>query len=640
MTRNNLFLRRLVICTEQGKTAYDQAFHRGVNIIHGQNSSGKSTIVRFIFFVLGGYYIDFVPEALKCRVVFAEVETGGKVYVLKRYLERRQDGRVNGKAPIYIYFGSMAEYHEDPRSASVKWQKYGYDTTNETRSFSNVLFQLMGLPEMRADSNITMYQILRLIYLDQESPLSSLFYFDQWDTQITRETVAELLMGLYNDDLSQAKLDRIALGKQIEELDQAMKTTRKHMPSTASLSTAHLQTLIDNKKKEIEEVTLKVKELREGEAVREIQVREYQRLQADVQALRERVAAVADEIAGLKTDIQDSTYFIRSLQRKIEAVDRSIATRQYFDNLHLAYCPECLSKIEDNAPEGHCRLCKAPIDNSGGRSQAERIKLELGFQIRESQSIQDANKTLLKKKQSEQEALGRDLQLAQERYDYALRNVRSTRDEEIDKLIQHRGFMEGEVAQFLTMMETAADYEKMVSEKNRLTARDEQLQRYIDEAEKQIKNRRVLIERSIRRNGIYLLQHDQDRQAEFRAATDFKMDYAQNAVYLSDRQIKLSASSAFYLKMAARFAFFLSSVEEDGMMYPRLLFSDNMEDKGMEEDRSRNFQRILVQRLKEMGRTDYQVIFATSNIAPELNTPEYTIGEYYTQSNKSLKNVN
>ena len=84
----------------------------------------------------------------------------------------------------------------------------------------------------------------------------------------------------------------------------------------------------------------------------------------------ERVAAVDDEIAGLKTDIQDSTYFIRSLQRKIEAVDRSIATRQYFDNLHLAYCPECLSKIEDNVPGGHSRLCKAPIDNSGDRSQA------------------------------------------------------------------------------------------------------------------------------------------------------------------------------------------------------------------------------------------------------------------------------
>ena len=36
---------------------------------------------------------------------------------------------------------------------------------------------------------------------------------------------------------------------------------------------------------------------------------------------------------------------------------------------------------------------------------------------------------------------------------------------------------------------------------------------------------------------------------------------------------------------------------------------------------------------------DYQLIFATSMIAPELNKPEYTVGDYYTRENKSLKNV-
>lgn len=637
MTQNNLFLRRLVIITEQGKTAYDQTFHKGVNIIRGQNSSGKSTIIRFIFFVLGGCYSDFVPEALECKAVFAEVEANGQILVLKRLLERRKDGRVNGKAPIYIYFGSINDYHNDGRAKDEKWQKFGYDTTPNQRSFSNVLFHVMGLPEMRADSNITMYQILRLIYLDQESPLSSLFFFDQWDTQITRDTVAELLMGLYNEDLSQAKLERIALGKKIEELEQTMKLIRKHLPPSASLSTMHIQGLIDNKKKEIEEVSAQVKTLREGEAVRKIEVREYQRLQKEVETLREQCAKLDDEMTELKADIQDSTFFIRSLQKKMEAVAHSIATREYFDNLHLEICPECLSRIEDNEEEGVCRLCKNPIDSSGGKSQATRIKLELDFQIRESQSIQDANRRLLKQKEAERDGLQRDLDLAQAKYDYALRNVRSTRDEEIDKLIEERGYKEGEITQYLTMMETAAEYEKMVKELNRLTASNEELTRYVDEVERTIKNRRVLVERAIKNNGIYLLKHDQDRQAEFRNATDFKMDYAQNIVFLTDRHIKLSASSAFYLKMAARFAFFLSSVQEKEMMYPRLLFSDNMEDKGMEENRSRNFQRILVQRLQEIGNKDYQVIFATSNIAKELDTPEYTIGEFYTETNKSLK---
>lgn len=123
--------------------------------------------------------------------------------------------------------------------------------------------------------------------------------------------------------------------------------------------------------------------------------------------------------------------------------------------------------------------------------------------------------------------------------------------------------------------------------------------------------------------------------------------------------------------MEARFAFFLASVQVDSMMYPRFFLSDNMEDKRMEENRSRNFQNILVRRLKEleakkklenkslnlepcavghehlMNRSNeannlepsYQVIFATSNIANELNKPEYTVGDYYSQANKSLKNV-
>ena len=117
----------------------------------------------------------------------------------------------------------------------------------------------------------------------------------------------------------------------------------------------------------------------------------------------------------------------------------------------------------------------------------------------------------------------------------------------------------------------------------------------------------------------------QERQQEFMHASDFKVNYKQNLAYISNQRIKLSASSAFY-------------------------FSDNMEDKGMEEERAKNFQRMVVRRLQELEtgnlnpetgtlEPNYQLIFATSNIADELNTPAYTIGEEYSQSNKSLKNI-
>lgn len=651
MMHNNLFLNRLIIVTDEGKTAYDELFHRGVNIIHGQNSSGKSTIVRFIFFALGGSYGDFVPEALRCRYVMAEVEINGNVYTLKRYLEKTDDGkRVNKKASMYIYYGSIAELEKDQRSE--KWQMFGYNTTANRRSFSNVLFELLRLPEVKEGSNITMHQILRLIYLDQESPLSSLFFFEQFDQPFTRETVAELLMGLYDGQLSDAKLNRIKLEGRIDELKQSIKITGQFLDNPVKQSPAFLQQQIETLKQEINAISDEVRQLRNAElSTINSQLStdsklytlnsklEYERLQAQVSSLRQELVTTENEIARLKADIQDSNYFIRALQQKIEAVDRSIATREYFDKLHLEYCPECLSPIDTHVEEGRCPLCKSEIDNSKGKSQAMRIKLEMQFQIRESQQLLDYNNEQLKQHNDRRAALQREVAEAQAKYDYAVRNVRSTHDERIDELIQTKGYKEGEIAQFLTLLESAEKYQRLKQELADAEQERDNLNRYISAAEQRIRQQRALIERTIRDNGLYLLKNDQARQDEFGSATSLTLDYGQNIIYLDDGHTKLSASSSFYLKMAARFAFFLASVQVDSMMYPRFFLSDNMEDKGMEENRSRNFQNILVRRLADMHKNDYQVIFATSNIANELNKPEYTVGDYYSQANKSLKNV-
>lgn len=635
--QNSLFLRRMIVVGSDNRYAYDEEFHHGVNIIRGQNSSGKSTIIRFIFFVLGGCYSDFVPEAMACKSVIAEVEINGTLLTLKRELEKTDDGRVNKYAPMYIYYGGIEDYKADNRPA--KWQKFGYKTTSDRRSFSNALFEAMGLPEFKAESNITMHQILRLIYLDQESPLSSLFFFDIFDKEIIRETVAELLMGLYSEDLSQAKLDQIAVNRRIEETNHSIRVTREFLSDPTLQSPVFINAQIESISKEIEAITQQVKSLREGEAVKKIKMMEYQKLQSQVARLRNLLVAADSEIARLKADIQDSKFFVEALQRKIEAVERSIATREYFDQLHLEYCPECLTKIEDNVEEGHCRLCKSPIDNTKGKSQALRIKLELEFQIRESQSLLMKDEDTLRQKQDEHRSLQRQLAAAQHRYDAAVANVRSTQDERIDELLQEKGYKEGEANQFRTMLEQAEKYERLVHELAELKKRNDDLSRFIAAFVAKIKKERIKIETSITDNGVYLLKNDQDRQEEFRNATSFTMNFKQNMVYLTDQHIKLSASSSFYLKMAARFALFFASLQNDSMMYPRLLFSDNMEDKGMEEDRAKNFQRIVVRRLEELKNRDYQLIFATSNIAEELDKPEYTIGEYYTQDNKSLKHV-
>lgn len=643
MMPNNLFIRRLLVFTEEKQIAYDQRFHRGINIIRGQNSSGKSTIIRFIFFALGGCYGDFVPEALKCSHVVVEIEINGVVVTLKRELEKKGNGTVNPNAPMFIYYGSIDEYDADQHVA--KWTCYGYKMSNDSRSFSNVLFEIMGLPEMKADSNITMHQILRLIYLDQESPTSSLFMFEQFDKEITRQTTADLLMGLYDETLSESKLRKLSIDKKLGELKQQIEYLGAFLPDNVQKSSKAIQAKIDTLHTEIDTIQQKIKSLREEASTEKVKKMEYQELQQRVVSLRLDLVNTEASIANIEAELNDSEFFISSLKKKIEAIEHSIATRDYFGSIHLEFCPECLSPIDNKVEDGHCHLCKSPIDNSKGKSQAMRIKMELDFQLRESIALLNRLKESLNEKRTNRIVLQSKLRSAQKEYDNAVHNVRSTQEEKIDELLRDKGFNEGDIMRYNDMLEKALQYEQLLAQQTQLTDERNTLDEYITKAEKQICAQRFKIEASLRQNGVYLLHHDQDRQSEFKNADDLVLSFKQNQVFLTNRKIKLSASSDFYLKMAARFAFFLSSIQNDSMMYPRLILSDNMEDKGMEDSRSQNFQKIIVDRLNQIeaekqvkaDAPDYQVIFATSMIAPELDDPKYTIGENYTIENKSLK---
>lgn len=172
-----------------------------------------------------------------------------------------------------------------------------------------------------------------------------------------------------------------------------------------------------------------------------------------------------------------------------------------------------------------------------------------------------------------------------------------------------------------------------------LIKKESELTRFIKAKTELLKQRRLEVDKTVSQTGIYLLKHDELRQAEFQSVDDFTIDYKQNIAYISNKYVKLSASSGFYLKMAARFAIFLASLKDSDMRYPRLLFSDNMEDKGMEENRAKNFQRTIIKYLQETGKDNYQLIYATSMCAEEYDNDKYVIGEKYSEKNKSLKNL-
>lgn len=640
MMRNNLFLRRLLIYTEEGKIAYDEEYHKGINIIRGDNSSGKSTITHFIFFVLGGSFSDFVPEAKKCSRVIAEVEMNGAVFTIKRYIEKDEHDIVNAKAAIYIFWGNLNESLNQFENKG--WQKFGYNAMDNRKSFSNVFFDNLGLPIVKGDSNITMHQILRLLYIDQESPTSSLFYYEHFDSQLTRETVADLLLGVYNEELYDNKKRLIYAEKEFENVKSELKATLQFFPDKHLLDTRHLRTIIENKEKEVHDIEERIIQIRHDAEEVKYDADEklnFQKINNVSIQQRYLVVKIENEINDLKADIIDSEFFIETLSNKISALRNSIKTRDFLGNLPLEYCPECLTKIRTNSDKMICSLCKEPIDESFGVVQARRMELETGFQINESQKILDSNKRKLIELESKYEAEILKLQELQRQVNAALKDIKTFGQEKLDQLYVSKGFVEGEILQFKSFIENAELYGKLEERKNNLEKEISSLKGYIFNTEKQQTQLKNEINLKIKEEGLYLLNNDLDRQEEFKNANEFYIDYANNIAFLSNKYAKYSASSNFYLKVTARFAIFLASLSINRMRYPRFIFADNMEDKGIEPKRAQNLQKIIIDRVLNYSPEQYQIIYTTSYITEELNNSPYVVGEYYKKENPSLKNI-
>ena len=629
-------IQRLKVITRNGQTAYDEYFHKGINIIRGENSSGKSTITHLLFFGLGGSYSDFVIEAKRCQYVYTQIDINGCVITLKRELKLSDDGRVDSMVGLTIFWGDIDETLKNACESNY----FGYRATDKTKSFSNALFEIMDMPLVVGDNNITMHQLLRLMYVDQESPTGSLFMYEQFDSQTTRETVAELLMGIYDADLYISKLNIKEYKKQLDDVSVEIKAIKTSFSRPEECSSMFLKNTIKNKEAEIVKLSEYITKKRTGQEVKTKYSKKIDRLKESVVKLRLLYSRLLNDQNYLQSEIDDTEMFIIALENRQKALADSISVRKSLEGLVLDFCPECLTKLDNHVENGHCRLCKAPIDNTKGIRQAKRYELDLSFQIKESKIVLEQLNTELVEKKSAISGTKSELDTYETLLTQELKSTISPQDEEVDEMIYHKGLIEGEILQYRTMLERASYYEGLIEKKEQLQSLIAKEERFINAKEAQQQKNRAIVENKIKEIGIYFLQHDLQRQQEFTQADEFNVDFSNNIVYLSNKHSKYSASSNFYLKIVARFALFMASLEIPFMRFPHFIFADNMEDKGIEIGRAQNFQKVLINKLSEYDINNYQVIYTTSYITEALDNSPYVVGEKYTKDNKSLKNVN
>lgn len=623
--RPTVILLRLVV-TKGGARVFDEKFHFGLNVIRGENGSGKTTIADFIFFALGGETPHWRAEAALCDYVYAEVRINGEVATLRRQVEQEP------RRPMAIFWGSF----EKAESTETEWQLYPYSGTAAKESFSQVLLKAAEIPEVKGalSAKVTLHQIMRLVYVDQKTDYEQLFRSDPFDPQLTREAVGDLLCGVYDDRLYEAELqrsekeaDRVKLGSELKAMFAILGS---EVPDAAGL--------IEQKsrlEREREEAYARYTAIQTGPipAPGDTLAERRAQIARDLAKQNEGVKDLEDRIASATVEAADRQQFLDALKARLAAVDESQAVHNSLGMFSFKFCPACYAPLSE--ADGNCHLCKGPTEDRPGQNLL-RLRHELEQQIRESEEMQ---KSLARETNSLssllQPALDRQRAL-QLQYDEISTTASSAIALAVSEVHRRIGYLDRAIEDIQQRFQLAGRV-SAISEQQALLAG--QISKLADEIEarkatqQQIKTEIAALISSLT---VAILQNDLPREKAFQEAREVHFDFGANQLTVDGRKT-FAASSNVYLKNAFHLALLQASTQREYMRYPRLVIFDNVEDKGMEPSRSHNFQRIIRVINADMD-IEHQVIMFTSMVAPEIeSSPELLVGPFYTHESKALR---
>lgn len=625
----SLQLARLVVLKAAG-ALYDEKFHLGVNIIRGENSSGKSTIADFIFYALGGNLETWTPEAGSADSVHAEVRLCGRTFTISRDVESKAE------MPMYFYEGSF----EDAMRRRSEWSKYPYRRSSTTDSFSQVLFRLMKMPEQitEAQQHITMHQLLRLLYSDQMTTVDRIFRQEkEYDRRETRMAIAELLLGFDDLVLHDIRQQIRIADRRYTELVGELKSIFSLLGRTSDSDVAivDFQNELASIEAERAEVSASVENLiSKREQLEEAKFHsEHSKSLTRLREVKELARTTQERIQEVSIEIEDSSVFLRTLRERVSALDSSKDMAEIFGTVEFNYCPACLSPINTGHADGSCHLCHSRLPEPTAWGHL-KMREELEFQARESAKLLELRRAEIVQLQDQ---LSRMLRERDKLLSEAVEHERraSPIDAEIASQLRRVGYLERSIEDLSRKAELAVLVKAKVDERDKLGDALNKLKTRLDDLEQARVSRREHVESQIVDLTVHALHRDLPMEEGFQDSQVVEFDFGQNRISV-DGRTRFSASSSTYLKNAFLFSLFELSLSDKEVRWPRFIVLDNIEDKGMQPKRSANFQEYVVDRAG-LYKVEHQVILTTSMISPTLEDSVMCVGPHYDEHNKTLR---
>lgn len=635
MTKNGsrLHIRRLLV-TKSGRSVYDQDFHKGINVIRGEHSVGKTTVLDFIFHVLGGEIKEdqWLYPANICDEVICEVGINDKFFCLKREISP-------GKVPsIYIYSGIYADAEND----LTGWVRYGARRNDNKYSFSQQIFELLGWEHHKTDeyANLTLHQILRLLYLDQQTSLIKIFRHEsnQADSETMRKAISEFLLGLDNLDSHKARQDLLRAEKRFYKAKEELDAIFKVLGRDSAYRTEDLEREIVKLHDDIaglnrEKVSvLTTHETEEGTPKTD---NEANIISLQIDKLATRVTSLKSNLTEISNEIADSVEFGKSIAFRKKALLESKDAYESFGMVEFKYCPSCQAPLDQPVEDDVCPLCKSEKPHAHLSESYLEILTELQFQEKQNNITMFNLDKKHKEVSTELLAASKNIESKKQELRHLI-NYTSDREEALTKISKEIGFIESQIETLLEKSDIVQQVDRLRDDKADLNKLIVNLTDELAVLEKRNLKRRHKVMENLSITIQYILEQDLDYEKTFSEASNYQVevDFPKDR-WLLDGRSRFSDSSNVIKKSALHLACLIESIKDNKFRFPAFLIMD-FEGGGIKPERSKNLQKIILSMLNDVG-GDYQLILSTAMVDESLNTDAYGIGPYYNKGEYVIK---
>jgi hypothetical protein len=460
---------------------YFVTFKSGLNIISGEMSTGKTSILETIDYCFGDTDNPMHPEFLKkATTALLEIEINQEPFTIERQLFSKRT-----KENIHVCkISELQSKHEIIEVNS--YQKKGEESIS---SFILTKIGLAGIPLKEAPtqdiSNVDVMSfrdLLWVCYLKRTRVAGADLVFESNFAKANKLVqVVDVIFNLHSDKEAVLALELKTNQDNIQEKEQEESTLLNFVKSQGILN---LEELEGQKNKLLHEIVTKRELLDRIDEKISGSSDVAKGLQENVLNLRSQLQIIRNEKRGYEKTLQRLTPLRAQYHEDISKLHFLNEAKKIIDPLSILVCPVCLSSLEKRGDTDKlCPLCgKAiqqsdsdiPIDVSKEIRTIERKLGELGIYIEELEGKIEQNEKKDKEISKKQSVAGQEL-------DATLKSFVSPYLTEREEFVSTISANQNEVKHVDEMIKVRKDIQQIGEEIVRLQARQRELERSLSE---------------------------------------------------------------------------------------------------------------------------------------------------------------